>query len=219
VDVAIQLISSHPVLIQALQKIGFHSEGFSFRILPPALNEAQTASHADILRFFLLDACSLHTDLGPLVTRCRSSCSRSKLLALLPPAVSNFTEKVRLFGWGMDGFVDLHETWQIELPRAVDSILHGQLWVPREVLETFTRFERALLEIQLLRGHFLTARESQVLQLLMRGLANKEISSTLEISERTVKFHVSNILSKLQLEDRRKLSPDNIGTKPLAARA
>jgi DNA-binding NarL/FixJ family response regulator len=59
-------------------------------------------------------------------------------------------------------------------------------------------------------GHSLTAREAQALQLLMRRLTNKEISSALGISERTVKYHVSNILSKLQLEDRRGLSPERL---------
>jgi two-component system response regulator DevR len=72
--------------------------------------------------------------------------------------------------------------------------------------------------IQLLHGHFLTAREGQVLQLLMRRLTNKEISSA-RISERTVKFHVSNILSKLQLDDRRSLSSEKFAFKTLASRA
>jgi DNA-binding CsgD family transcriptional regulator len=217
VEVAIQLVSSHPVLIHALQKMDFRSEGFSFRILPSVLNEAPSSSHISTLWFFILDACSLHMDLGPFVPRCRTTCPRSKFLALLPPAVSNFSEKIRLFCWGMDGFVDLHETWQAELPQAVDSMLRGRLWVSREVLEAFTRYERTLLDTQLLPGHSLTTRERQVLQLLMRGLANKEISKSLEISERTAKFHVSNILGKLQLVDRRELSPHKLGTKaPLA---
>jgi DNA-binding NarL/FixJ family response regulator len=87
--------------------------------------------------------------------------------------------------------------------------LEGQFWVPPEVLAAYVKQVRALLSAQRLPGHSLTAREIQVLQLLMRRLTNREISSALKISDRTVKFHVSNILSKLSLDDRRGLLPDN----------
>jgi two-component system, NarL family, response regulator YdfI len=43
----------------------------------------------------------------------------------------------------------------------------------------------------------LTPRESEVLQMLASGLANKEIATRLAISEHTVKFHVASILGKL----------------------
>jgi len=43
----------------------------------------------------------------------------------------------------------------------------------------------------------LTPRESEVLQMLANGLANKEIATRLSISEHTVKFHVASILGKL----------------------
>jgi two-component system, NarL family, response regulator YdfI len=43
----------------------------------------------------------------------------------------------------------------------------------------------------------LTPRESEVLQMLASGLANKEIAARLSISEHTVKFHVASILGKL----------------------
>jgi hypothetical protein len=55
------------------------------------------------------------------------------------------------------------------------------------------------------------------LQLLMWRQSNNDISSLLAISERTVKFPVSNILSKLQVSDRRALSPDKLALKTFAS--
>ena len=48
----------------------------------------------------------------------------------------------------------------------------------------------------------LTKRELDVLQLLAEGLSNREIADTLVLGEKTIKTHVSNILSKLHLNSR-----------------
>jgi DNA-binding NarL/FixJ family response regulator len=50
--------------------------------------------------------------------------------------------------------------------------------------------------------HLLTRRECEVLQLLAEGKSNKQIGETLYISEKTVKNHVSNILHKMNCNDR-----------------
>lgn len=48
----------------------------------------------------------------------------------------------------------------------------------------------------------LTAREKEVLDLLSKGMTNREIAAELVITERTVKFHVSSILTKLGASNR-----------------
>lgn len=50
--------------------------------------------------------------------------------------------------------------------------------------------------------HLLTKRECQVLQLLSEGQSNRSVAETLDISEKTVKNHVSNILQKMDVNDR-----------------
>ncbi|MFW5713824.1 MAG: LuxR C-terminal-related transcriptional regulator, partial [Brevefilum sp.] len=68
--------------------------------------------------------------------------------------------------------------------------------------------ERVIQEINGAKGSVfnpfteLTNREMEVLRLIARGMTNSNIAEKLFISENTVKGHVSNILSKLQLADR-----------------
>jgi DNA-binding CsgD family transcriptional regulator len=55
-------------------------------------------------------------------------------------------------------------------------------------------------------GVRVSRREQEVLDLILKHLANKEIASNLQVSERTVKFHVSSLLAKFGVSDRVALS-------------
>jgi DNA-binding NarL/FixJ family response regulator len=48
----------------------------------------------------------------------------------------------------------------------------------------------------------LTEREREVLDLVARGLENRRIARELHLSDKTVRNHVSNILAKLEVDDR-----------------
>ena len=54
-------------------------------------------------------------------------------------------------------------------------------------------------------GLDLSRRQTEVLKGLNEGLANKEIANKLNISERTVKFHVSNLFTKFKVDSRTQL--------------
>jgi DNA-binding NarL/FixJ family response regulator len=80
-----------------------------------------------------------------------------------------------------------------ELLKAIRAVHAGQNYLPAGVA--------AALAAQMPRPD-LSAREVQVLELIVRGLANKQIAYSLNIAEHTVKNHVKNILSKLGVQDR-----------------
>jgi len=202
---ALQVVSSHLLGALDIEKALSAQEVLVNLLLPHAASEAEALKRPNCPRLFLLDGCSLNLALGPLSGRLRADSPGSKFLALLPPDRSGESEMMLLFHWGIDGFVTLHKKWRTELPKAAMALLQGRLWVPSEVLLAFVKQMKTLLDRQLLAGQSLTAREGQVLQLLFRHLTNKEIAHQLNISERTAKFHVSNVLSKLGLENRRNL--------------
>ena len=84
-----------------------------------------------------------------------------------------------------------------QLVAALEAAAAGLIVMhPAEVAACFRRPSRHRVHSPEL-AEPLTPRESEVLQMLASGLANKEIAARLSISEHTVKFHVASILGKL----------------------
>jgi len=91
------------------------------------------------------------------------------------------------------------------LHSALAMVARGGMWVPRELLSTFldgVLGRRAGATPPAPGGMALSRRERQVLDGLLENLSNKEIGTRLYISERTVKFHVSNLLAKFAVPRR-----------------
>jgi len=75
----------------------------------------------------------------------------------------------------------------------VRAVYQGQYCIPPAVAARLARR---------LPGPELSARELEVLKLIVEGMSNKEIAASLAITESTVKNHVNSILSKLNVKDR-----------------
>lgn len=91
----------------------------------------------------------------------------------------------------------LKDTESDELCRAIKAAANGQVQLSPKAAARLMREVRAPESPE-----SLTERETEVLRLLAQGRSNKEIAHDLSIGEKTVKTHVSNILSKLNVPSR-----------------
>jgi len=86
----------------------------------------------------------------------------------------------------------------------VRKLAQGGLYFSSHVINRWERVDpirvRAATQFALL-----TRREMEVAGILSRGLSNKQIATSLGLTERTVKFHVRNILTKVGLRSRYEL--------------
>ncbi|GKU84437.1 response regulator transcription factor [Niallia sp. NCCP-28] len=87
-----------------------------------------------------------------------------------------------------------------EIADAVRATFHGQSVLEPEV--TGKMMIKMRQKKQVLLHEELTAREMEILLLMAEGKSNQEIADQLFIAIKTVKTHVSNILSKLEVQDR-----------------
>ncbi|MFD4910069.1 response regulator [Kitasatospora purpeofusca] len=106
---------------------------------------------------------------------------------------------------GASGFL-LKDAPPADLIAAVRVVAAGEALlapsVTRRLIEDFARTRPARRRDPKLRLNGLTPRETEVLELIARGLSNQEIAAGLVLAEQTVKTHIGRILAKLDLRDR-----------------
>lgn len=101
---------------------------------------------------------------------------------------------------GVDGYI-LKDSESAELKKAIFSIVEGENYIQPSLIPSLNS---KMIEKNRDEGKIesLTKRELEVLKLLAVGMYNKEVAEKLNISERTVKNHVSNIFKKIEVTDR-----------------
>lgn len=111
---------------------------------------------------------------------------------------------------GASGYFDLHDAEAL-LEKAVGAILKGDIWIQRQLVPKVIRAlsarqssRKSAVEFQAAQEllQTLSLRERDVANMIAAGQSNKRIARNLEISERTVKAHLSSIFRKLNVSDR-----------------
>lgn len=177
------LISSEP----GLEVIGEAGDGLE------AIEKVRTLQ-PDVI---LMDISMPHMDGITAIGQIKLEHPQAKVLVL-----TSFIEDDKVFAAikaGALGYL-LKESSPDDLLRGIRSVYRGESWLHPAIAIKLIRDLHTPVNVSL--EEPLTSRELEILNLVAQGLANKEIARQLEIAERTVRTHVSNILEKLHLANR-----------------
>jgi DNA-binding NarL/FixJ family response regulator len=191
------LLSPHPLVLGEFERILAKT---NFRVILRQLDPGPAAdlSRMDVPRadVFLVDAHAVRPATNTLIAGLLDRFPTARLMVVC----EKFTEATShtLLRMGAKGLLTYTEAIE-QLPAALPLVASGGFWVPRFVLSRFvdsilSDHSRRRMKIE--SQAQLSRREREVLDSLLENVSNKEIANKLNISERTVKFHVSKLLSK-----------------------
>lgn len=101
---------------------------------------------------------------------------------------------------GVDGYI-LKDSESAELKKAIKALVDGENYIQPSLIPALNN-QLVNRDIEKDKINLLTGRELEVLTQVANGMFNKEIATNLNISERTVKNHISNIFKKIDVSDR-----------------
>lgn len=101
---------------------------------------------------------------------------------------------------GIDGYI-MKDAESSELKKAINVIINGETYIQPKLVPILNN-RLVTRDIDKDKIDSLTSRELEVLIQVANGMYNKEIAASLNISERTVKNHLSNIFRKIDVYDR-----------------
>ena len=107
---------------------------------------------------------------------------------------------LKAFDLGADGYM-AKDSESSELKIAINNLLNGESYIQPKLVPLLNS-KLIARDVDKARIDSLTKREKEILISIANGMSNREISSKLKISERTVKNHIFNLFKKIETNDR-----------------
>lgn len=145
-----------------------------------------------VVDFWLPDGAAL-----PLLKMLRERCPQTVLLVMSADDDVAIIDKARVAG--ANGFIHKQEAPEI-FAQAVGALMQAKLWFPAKLQVQKNPLQKELSITAQELG--LTPRQGEILVMIIQGFPNKRIAKALNLSEQTVKEHVSGILEKLNVKNR-----------------
>lgn len=125
---------------------------------------------------------------------------KSKLKVLVLTVHNEVEYLLKAIDIGVNGYI-LKDSKLEELKEAINTVMSGEDYIQPSMIPALNRrkIDMTLDNAKIIN---LTNREMDVLKLIAIGLNNREIARQLEISERTVKNHISSLFKKIGVTDR-----------------
>lgn len=192
------VIDDHPLVAHGVADFLLTHCGFGQALTVSATAELwQAIDTADppalaVVDFWLPDGASL-----PLLAKLKQQYPAMRVLVISADDNAAIMGKIRAAG--ADGFLHKQEAPAV-FAQAVAAVLNGETWFRGGSATDGRQLANELPVTAVELG--LTARQGQVLAMMLKGLPNKRIALNLSLSEQTVKEHVTGILERLGARNR-----------------
>jgi len=183
-----------------LESSGFHIASKPLdSVFPPDLRNLEVPRAS----VYVVDAQAACQATGGLLANILGRFPKARVLVVVEKLKE--AESYTLLRQGVKGILNYEEARE-QLPRVLPLVANGGFWVPRTVLSRFVDSILSTTQGRRVRAETppaeLSRREQETLNGLLENLTNRELADRLHISERTVKFHVSNLLAKFGVRRR-----------------